>query len=110
MHDLSCFTDRSFDIVYSSHTIEHAYHPRRVVKELTRVLRSDGELIVVLPYPDTGTENDPAHGAEYELGTNVADGGMKVVSFFARHPLRLTSKEFDDFREPEIWLRFTRMG
>ena len=59
MHDLSCFTDRSFDIVYSSHTIEHAYHPRRVVKELTRVLRSDGELIVVLPYPDTGTENDP---------------------------------------------------
>jgi ubiquinone/menaquinone biosynthesis C-methylase UbiE len=110
MHDLSCFTDRSFDIVYSSNTIEHAYHPRRVLKELTRVLRSDGELIVVLPYPDTGTENDPAHGAKYELGTNVADGGIKVASFFARHPLRLTSKEFDDFREPEILLRFTRMG
>ena len=70
-----------------------------MVKELTRVLRSDGELIVVLPYPDTGTQNDPAHGAKYELGTNVEDGGMKVVSFFARHPLRLTSKEFDDFRE-----------
>ena len=47
---------------------------------------------------------------EYKLGTNVEDGGMKVVAFFARHPLRLTSKEFDDFREPEIWLRFIRVG
>ena len=110
MHDLSCLADRSFDVVYSSHTIEHAYYPRRALKELTRVLRRDGDLIVVLPYPDMGTENDPAHGAKYELGTNVHDGGMKVVSFFARRGLRLTAKEFDDFREPEIWLRFTRTG
>jgi ubiquinone/menaquinone biosynthesis C-methylase UbiE len=110
MHDLSCFKDRSFNIVYSSHTMEHAYRPRRVLKELIRVLRSDGALIVVLPYPDTGTENDPAHGAKYELGTNVPDGGTKVASFFSSHRLRLTSKEVDDFREPEIWLRFIRMG
>jgi 2-polyprenyl-3-methyl-5-hydroxy-6-metoxy-1,4-benzoquinol methylase len=107
MHDLSQLQGGSFDVVYSSHTIEHAYYPRRALKELTRMLRRNGEMIVVLPYPDQRTENDPAHGAKYELGTNVADGGTKVTVFFARHGLRLVAKAFDDFREPEIWLRFT---
>lgn len=110
MHDLSCFADRAFDVIYSSHTIEHAYYPHRVLDGLTRTLRDDGELIVVLPYPDMGTENDPAHGAKYELGTNRNDGGAQVTRFFTRRGLRLTARTFDSFREPEIWLRLARIG
>jgi SAM-dependent methyltransferase len=110
MHDLSVFADESFDCVYSSHTIEHAYFPDRMVAELVRVLRIGGRLLVVLPYPDVTTENDPAHGAKYELGTNLTDDGQHVVAFFQRHGVRLETKRYDTFREPEIWLTFVRSG
>lgn len=110
MHDLACFKDGTFDYVYSSHTIEHAYFPDRMVAELVRVLRPGGKLLIVLPYPDVTEANDPAHGAKYELGTNLADDGRRVVSFFQRHGVTLEAKGYDDFREPEIWLTFTRSG
>lgn len=108
MHDLSCFPDQAFDVVYSSHTIEHAYHPKRMIEELVRVLKESGELIVVLPYPDETTKNDLAHGAKYELGTNIDDGGRTVISVFESLGLRLKTLAFDKFREPEIWLTFAR--
>lgn len=108
MHDLADFKDETFDYVYSSHTIEHAYYPDRMVAELVRVLRVDGKLVVVLPYPDRITENDPAHGAKYELGTNLDDDGQRVVAFFQQCGVTLDHKEYDAFREPEVWLTFTK--
>jgi ubiquinone/menaquinone biosynthesis C-methylase UbiE len=41
------FTDRSFDIVVCTHTIEHIYDLQKAVKELLRVCRK--QLIVVTP-------------------------------------------------------------
>jgi SAM-dependent methyltransferase len=108
MHDLSCFPDQAFAVVYSSHTIEHAYYPKQMIAELIRVLQKDGELIVVLPYPDETAKNDLAHGAKYELGTNIDDGGRTVVSVFESLGLQLKTQAFDDFREPEIWLTFAK--
>jgi hypothetical protein len=79
-----------------------------MMAELVRVLRVGGKLLVVLPYPDPTTENDLAHGAQYELGTNLDDDGQSVVAFFQRRGVMLDSKEYDAFREPEVWLTFTR--
>lgn len=45
MHELA-FEDNSFDIVYSSHSLEHSYDPARVVSEIVRVAR-DGALVGV---------------------------------------------------------------
>ncbi len=108
MHDLSCFQPRSFHIVYSSHTLEHAFKPAQVLAEFHRILVPHGNLFVVLPYPDLDQWNEQAHGAKYELGTSIADQGQTVIEYFARHGFGLITHEFDAFREPEIWLFLTR--
>jgi 2-polyprenyl-3-methyl-5-hydroxy-6-metoxy-1,4-benzoquinol methylase len=41
--------DESFDVVVSSEMIEHTEAPERVVKELARVLRPDGLLVLTTP-------------------------------------------------------------
>ena len=39
MHKMT-FEDNSFDLVYSSHSLEHSYDHKKVAKEIIRVLRS----------------------------------------------------------------------
>ncbi len=108
MHDLANFEDGSVDIVYSSHSLEHAYEPAKVLAEFHRILQPAGALFIVLPYPDMGDWNDEAHGAKYELGTNIKDDGASVVRYFESAGFKLVSGNFDSFREPEIWLVFNR--
>jgi predicted SAM-dependent methyltransferase len=104
MHDLKMFKDHEFDVVYSSHTLEHAYEPLVAAKEFHRILKPGGILLVVLPYPDPNPENDEAHGGKYEIGTDRLDDGKSVVEFFSRSGFHLLKTKFDTFREPEIWL------
>lgn len=103
MHDLSRFPNASFDIVYSSHTLEHAFSPGQVLAEFRRILNPYGELVLVLPYPDTGP--DEAHCAKKELGTDISDSGMTFSVNLLAHGFRVTSMKFDSYREPEIWAR-----
>jgi len=43
------FEDESFDTVVCTDVLEHLEHPERVVAEMRRVLKEDGELIVMVP-------------------------------------------------------------
>jgi SAM-dependent methyltransferase len=43
------FPDRSFDVVISCETIEHVPDPRRATRELARVLRPSGSLLLSTP-------------------------------------------------------------
>jgi len=104
MHDLTVFEDASFQAVLSSHTLEHAYDPSRVVAELHRVLEPGGALRVVLPYPDVSPKNELAHPAKYELGLDRDDGGEMAARFFLARGFELESRRMDGFREPELWL------
>lgn len=108
MHDLGGFENEAFHIVYSSHSLEHAYQPAKVLAEFHRILHPEGALLVVLPYPDPGNWNDEAHGAKYELGTPVEDEGATVIRYFESAGFKLLNVSFDSFREPEIWLQFTQ--
>ena len=104
MHDLSVFPDGRFDAILSSHTLEHAYDPGRVLAEFHRVLAPSGALFIVLPYPDPGARNELAHPAKYELGTHLGDGGEAVARFVEARGFELIEKKRDSFREPEVWL------
>ncbi|MGK9477943.1 class I SAM-dependent methyltransferase [Melioribacter sp. OK-6-Me] len=108
MHKLEMFNEGEFDIIYSSHTLEHAYSPTIVLKQFFKILKNNGLLKVVLPYPDLSKENDEAHGGKYELQTNINDNGESVVKFFENIGFTFIDKKFDSFREPEIWLTFKK--
>jgi SAM-dependent methyltransferase len=43
------FHDREFDVITMMHSLEHVADPRRVFKEIRRILADDGAFIVVVP-------------------------------------------------------------
>ena len=43
------FPDEQFDIVLSSHAIEHMHDPRLAMKEMVRVMRTGGTLLLIAP-------------------------------------------------------------
>lgn len=55
------FPDRSFDVVLSSHVLEHVADDRAAVREIARVLRPSGWAALLFPYAaDRPTQEDPA--------------------------------------------------
>jgi len=108
MHWLG-YKDNVFDIICCFHTIEHAYYPAKLLHEFLRVLKPDGRLFVILPYPDSGHEND-FHVAKYELGTNILDQAKSVLKFFEENGFYVTIKEDSkgQVQEPLLWLQFRK--
>jgi SAM-dependent methyltransferase len=47
------YPDAFFDAIALSHLIEHVHDPVRLLKECRRVLRSDGQVVLVTPNPDS---------------------------------------------------------
>lgn len=105
-HDLSFLKDKSFDLIYSSHSLEHSYDPSLVLKHFHRILEDSGEMLIILPYPDTGPLD--AHCAKEILGTTKLDNGDFVSKYICSFGFDLLDKAFDDYREPEIWLKFRK--
>lgn len=109
MHQLPYETGQ-FDVVYSSHTLEHALSPATVLDEFYRILKPEGILIVVLPYPDGGP--DDAHVGKYILKTDTKsadeEGSLGVINFLSSRGFCCNRVKEDDFREPEIWLRLSK--
>ncbi|PIP15084.1 hypothetical protein COW98_01770 [Candidatus Roizmanbacteria bacterium CG22_combo_CG10-13_8_21_14_all_35_9] len=108
MHKLIFFKDNTFDIIYSSHTLEHAFRPAKVIKEFYRIMKIGGMLYVILPYPDTNFLNEEAHGSKYELGLNINDKGKTLKNYFKKYSFECINTQFDSYREPEIWLKFRK--
>jgi SAM-dependent methyltransferase len=57
MHSMK-FAPDSFDVVYSSHSLEHARDPRQVVAEVVRVARDGAVVAVEVPVRHRGSEAD----------------------------------------------------
>lgn len=48
IHELP-FDDEEFDVVFTSHTLEHSYDIKKVIKEIKRVIRKNGCLFIIVP-------------------------------------------------------------
>jgi 2-polyprenyl-3-methyl-5-hydroxy-6-metoxy-1,4-benzoquinol methylase len=48
----AAFQDASFDVVHLSHVIEHVPDPKAMLREISRVLREDGHLVLTTPNVD----------------------------------------------------------
>ena len=55
------FPNRSYDVVFSSHVLEHVVHLDEVLKEMYRVLADDGICIHLVPTPSCRTWSLAAH-------------------------------------------------
>ena len=68
--ELPWFADESLDFVFSSHCLEHIIDPVKSVKEMRRVLKKGGYLVIILPddryYPRIGEKGaNPDHKMDY---------------------------------------------
>lgn len=54
------YPDRSFDIIYCSHVLEHVQDDRRAMREFHRVLKEDGWAILLVPITAAKTFEDPS--------------------------------------------------
>jgi len=113
--DISCYggdmhalpvTAECMNIVYCSHTLEHAHDPVKALSEFHRVLVPDGHLLLVLPFPDKGKAI--VHCGKFALGTDKGDM-KKLKRVLSEAGFKVIQEKFDDFREPEVWLRCRRV-
>lgn len=105
MYDMSLFPDKNFDVVISSHSLEHAYNPIKVLSEINRVLKTDGLLFLVVPFPDTADYAIEAHVGRDILGTSdLANGKMKLIELLNSNKFSVFFTKEDSYREPEVWV------
>jgi SAM-dependent methyltransferase len=75
------FDDESFDTVLNVQVLEHTPHPGRLVREMGRVLKRDGILIMTAPFSFRLHEepHDYFRYSPHGLRQLCADGGLEVV-------------------------------
>jgi len=99
------------DYIWCSHTFEHFPEPERSLALMRDMLAYNGEIIFILPYPDT--DPNPAHCASSIIGLDVVgadkvDSGETVMRWFQKRGLTYKEHKFDVYREPEIWIRMEK--
>lgn len=113
MHQMKEFPDGHFDVVYSSHSLEHSLHPERALAEISRIIKPGGHLMLVLPYPVMLDDEHvaKAHCGAEALGLTVTDGGDTLVRTVEAFGLSLLSRGVGAYRdEAEIYLKFVKGG
>ncbi len=74
MHKLR-LQPESYDIIYTSHTMEHARQPKVVLSLIRNALKLNGHLYIVVPFPDTS--NDIVHCGKFELKTDISHANQE---------------------------------
>ena len=104
-----------YDIIYSSHSIEHVLNPEYTIQNIMEFLREDGTFFLILPYPDLGASNPyydihryKVHCGVVPLFLHINDGGISTCNFIKTMGLSVIDVAFDNFREPEIHLTIVK--
>ncbi len=84
--------DKSVDVVVSFETIEHVKNYRRFIKEIQRVLKENGILILSTPNKNLGTEEtNPFHFKEFYLDEfkELLNVEFEDVRLYGQKPIHL---------------------
>jgi 2-polyprenyl-3-methyl-5-hydroxy-6-metoxy-1,4-benzoquinol methylase len=99
-----------YDIIYSSHSIEHVLNPEYTIKNIMNYLKDDGIFFLILPYPDVAAA-DPSFDRRFKehcgvipLGLHINDNGVTIYNIIKNIGFNVIDMSFDNFREPEIHL------
>lgn len=104
-HDLSCFSDASFDLVICTAMLQYCREPARVVAEIHRVLEPGGRVYVDVPWVQPSCDNGSVrdlwrfseHGLRHlfrdfvveEVGVSIPATSALALQFTALEPTRL---------------------
>jgi len=94
------------DVIYSSHSLEHAHDPVRVLNNFHAMLKPGSLLFLVLPFPDTGPAD--AHCGKEVLGTD-GENTERLNMVLAGCGFDVREQKLDSRREPEVWIRAKRL-
>jgi SAM-dependent methyltransferase len=72
------YGDETLDLVISSEVIEHAPDPQRVMREITRVLRPQGRLILTIPMESHAVAHLHSPGRPDDLRALCEQAGLNV--------------------------------
>ena len=101
--------DDFFDILYSSHTLEHVLNPEYSIKNMLKMLKPNGLFYLVLPYPNaicadiTHEHGYMVHCGSMPLGLHLYDNAETTENLLKTMNMEIVSKKFDSFREQEVW-------
>ncbi len=81
MHQMT-FPDNSFNVVYSSHSLEHAYDPQKVINEIKRICRPGGYVVIEVPirYETTSADRIDFGGSEKLLSAFAPDVAQVLLA------------------------------
>jgi 2-polyprenyl-3-methyl-5-hydroxy-6-metoxy-1,4-benzoquinol methylase len=103
-----------YDVIYSSHTIEHLLNPEYSIKNILNYLKDDGVFFLILPYPDfqaadeTNDHNFKIHCGVMALGLHINDAGKTVSNIITKMGFRVIEINFYNYRESEIHLKIKK--
>ena len=79
-HELD-YEDGYFDAVFSSHCIEHSMNLKLTLRQLNRILRMSGDLVVSIPFGWDPNPNHPYFLLENEWLALVEDAGFRIRAY-----------------------------
>jgi len=79
------FKDESFDTVFCSQVLEHLPHPKRALREMSRILKKEGHLILSVPHFSYihGAPEDFFRFTCYGLKALIEEASLSVVEIKA---------------------------
>lgn len=96
------FEDGKFDVVWCSHVLEHSYDPIKSLKELSRITKKGGYVLLVLPYP---TPHSEVHCGVNDLCLNIDDNAQSCVTKLKSNGFNIQENYRMNIREPELFLK-----
>ena len=75
------FNNEHFDSIFSSEVLEHVFNPDEILKELNRVLKKEGTILLTCPFAICEHEvpNDFARYSSYGLKALFEKNGFEVI-------------------------------
>lgn len=92
MHSLP-FKNECFGFIYSRHSLEHSYDPKKVLEECTRTLSPGGILFVIVPWEVEEEETVPYHTYRFikphSLRILIDEERINILEYFGKNGIEL---------------------
>jgi len=92
--------DNSFSLIEADHVLEHLHDPFRVMKELHRILKDNGKLVIRVPHFSRGFTH-PDHKRGFDVSFPLYFN-KKYAAFFCGTDFELVSMKLTWFAQPYV--------